>query len=90
MKIYIYTSFIALTFQVAIFAYNVNVDPQREDTFLQQEQTKDIQFNEDKDLQQEQTHDIQFEEDKYLQREQTRDIQFEEDKDFKQERELGR
>lgn len=60
--------------QSILTASNLNIDPQREDTYLQQEQTHDIQFEEDQNLEQEQTDDIQFEEDQF----------------FKQERELGR
>jgi hypothetical protein len=55
-------------------AYDLNVDPQREDTDLHEERIKGLQYTEDQNLQQEQTHDIQFEE----------------DQNFKQERELGR
>lgn len=71
-------------------ASNVHVDPQREDTNLQNEQTRDLQFEEDKNLEQERTRGIQFEEDQFLQQEQTRDLQFEEDKFLQQEKELER
>jgi uncharacterized protein YxeA len=73
-----------------IYASNVFVDPQREDPFLQQEQTRGIQFEGDKNLQQEQTRGLQYTEDQLLQQEQTRDLQFEEDKDLRQEKELER
>lgn len=69
-----------------LFGSNVNVDPQREDTNLQREQTHDIQFEEDKNLQQERTNDIQFKKDKNLQQERTKDIQFFEDQNLRQEK----
>lgn len=73
---------------IGLFAENLNVDPQREDTYLQQEQTDDIQFNEDKNLQQEAVQG--FQEDRNLEQEQTHDIQFEEDQNLQQEKELER
>ena len=38
---------------IGVNASNLWVDPQREDTNLQNEQTRDVQFEEDTDLQQE-------------------------------------
>ena len=71
-------------------ASNMNVDPQREDTNLQREQSTGLQINADKNLEHERTHDIQFTEDPNLEKEQTHDEQFYEDQNFKQERELNR
>ena len=68
----------------------LNVDPQREDTNLQQEQIKGIQYLEDQHLQQEPSLGPQLNEDQNLQQEQTKDIQFEEDQSFRQERQIGR
>lgn len=73
-----------------LHASNVFVDPQREDTYLQNEQSRGLQIEEDKNLQHERTRDIQFYSDMNLQREQTRDLQFEEDKFLQQERSLNR
>lgn len=73
-----------------VYAFNVNIDPQREDTYLQVEQTRDLQFEQDKNLQNERTNDIQFREDPNLQWEQTRDLQFEQNKFLQQERDLNR
>lgn len=79
-----------LFWSFSLVASNVMVDPQREDTNLQEEQSRGLQINEDKYLQQEQTRDIQFREDKELQQEQTRDVQFYEDQNLQQEKELNR
>jgi hypothetical protein len=65
----------ALLCQGMLNASNLlNIDPQKEDSNLQQERTRDLQFLEDQNLQQEQTNDLQFRE----------------DQNFQQERELGR
>jgi len=73
-----------------LYASNVFVDPQKEDPFLLEDQTRGIQFEGDKNLQRERTRGLQFTEDQLLQQEQTRDLQFEEDKDLRQEKELER
>lgn len=79
-----------MTFGSLLNASNVYVDPQREDTYLQQEQTRGMQFEGDKNLEQERTTGLQFTGDQFLQHEQTRDLQFEEDKNLQQERERER
>lgn len=89
-KMYLPLAMIALVFESSLLASNVNVDPQREDTNLQREQSTGMQINADKYLQQERTHGIQFTEDPNLQKEQPHDEQFYEDQNFKQERQLNR
>ena len=82
--------FMTLICEALLNASNLNIDPQKEDTYLQQERTQDLQFQEDQNLQQEEIKGLQFNEDKNLQQEQTNDIQFREDQNFRQERQLGR
>lgn len=90
MKIIFYLSLTGLLKTIFLSASNVYIDPQREDMYLQREQTRDLQFEEDKYLQQEWTRGLQFTEDRDLQQEQTRDLQFQEDQFLQQERALNR
>lgn len=82
--------FITLICKSFLSASLLNVDPQREDTNLQEEQIQGLQYIEDQNLQQEHIQGLQFSEDADLQEERTHDIQFLEDQNFQQERELGR
>lgn len=66
---------ITLLFQGFLHASDLGIDPQREDTDLQREQTRDAQFEEDQNLQQEQTGDIQFNEDQNFQQEKSHSFQ---------------
>lgn len=67
--------FMVLLCQGGVSASNLGVDPQREDSNLQKEQTHDFQFEEDKYLQQERTHDVQFKEDQNFKQEQSHSFQ---------------
>jgi hypothetical protein len=43
-----------------VLGSDLSIDPQMEDTNLQDEQTRDIQFEEDKNLQQEKSNDFEM------------------------------
>lgn len=90
MKPYLSLLIAALICESLLNASYLNVDPQKEDTDLHQEQIQGPQYTEDQNLQQEQIQGPQFFEDQNLQQEQTQDFQFKEDQNFQQERELGR
>jgi hypothetical protein len=74
----------------SLYCSNVNIDPQRQESNLQNEQSKGLQMKEDSNMQQEQPKGIQLEEDSNLRQERTNDLQFREDLDMKQEKELNR
>lgn len=74
---------------LSVLASDVNVDPQREDTFLQEEQSKGPQMD-DRYLQQEQMQNPPRRVDEGLPQERTHDLQFYEDRNLQQERSLER
>lgn len=60
-KMKIYSLFLMNLFAFnLVHASDLSVDPQREDTYLQREQTHDIQFREDQNLQQEKSETFQI------------------------------
>lgn len=68
---------------------SIIVDPQREESNLQNEQSKGIQMTEDLNLQQEGSKGVEFG-DRNLQQERTNDLQYREDLNMKQEKDLNR
>lgn len=61
IKMNVYQFFLVVLFFCNLAqASNLSVDPQREDTDLQREQTHDIQFREDQNFQQEKSDTFQI------------------------------